>query len=287
VLCHHLVGFFDVLGQSNKLRELKVLPRNEEERARTVHLLKQTAGAVIGIRRMFKDYFDAAGAPTAFSRQLPDPARAFIQGVTAADVTYRAVSDSFIVTVSLGETDVQSMPISGVWRAFVAASGMWLLALSAGYPIRGGIDVGLAIRIDGDEVYGPAIACAYHLESKTAGGPRIVVGGTCVDYLNSVSSRRATDLRARIAAEMSGLCLSMLRRDWDGAMTLHPLGSKMLEISRTAGIGRQDNIAERVKPAHDAVRRELHEAEACGNAKLVDRYQRLLEYFDLHAGDWV
>jgi hypothetical protein len=113
VLCHHLVGFFGVLGQSNQLRQLTKLPESDSERVEVIQLLKKTAGVVLGIRRV-------------------------------------------------------------------------------GHPIRGGIDVGLAIDIDEGEIYGPVLDHAYHLEWKVAGGPRVVVGDTCVDYLNFVTSQPAT-----------------------------------------------------------------------------------------------
>lgn len=82
---------------------------------------------------------------------------------TNAKVVYRGISDSFIVTVCLADVELLPAPVNGVYRAYVAAASMWLLALSIGHPIRGGIDVGLAIDIDDDEIYGPVLDNAYRL----------------------------------------------------------------------------------------------------------------------------
>jgi hypothetical protein len=286
VFCHHLVGFFDVLGQSSRLRQLTKLPETDAERAEVIRLLKNTAGVVLGVRRMFRDFFQSAGTSTPFVGSLPAPMREQLLQATQADVTYRGISDSFIVTVCLGDTGVATTPVNGVYRAFVAASGMWLLSLSVGHPIRGGLDVGLGIDIEKDEVYGPVLDCAYHLESKVAGGPRIVVGDVCVDYLNFVSRRPADDIHKQIASEVARFCLSMLRQDSDGVTTLDPLGERMLELTKAPPTSSGNSIADRVKPAHDVVRQQLADAELQNDRKLIARYRSLLQYFDESASRW-
>ena len=56
---YYMVGVFDVLGQSGKLREQASLPLvdDEAERRRIVQNLKGTAGVVIGFRQLFKTFF--------------------------------------------------------------------------------------------------------------------------------------------------------------------------------------------------------------------------------------
>jgi hypothetical protein len=274
VLGFHLVGFFDLLGQSSHLRHLTRLPETQAEREATVRLLKQTAGTVIAVREMFRDVFVAMDEPTSFARSLRSDHRQQVAAATQAKLTYWGVSDSIIVAVSLRDADHPCTPVNGVYRSFVAAAGMWLLSLSINHPLRGGIEVGLGIDIAPGEVYGPALDCAYRLESTVAQGPRIVVGDLCMDYLRSQLERQnATDL-------------TMLRRDLDGTVVLDPLGDRMLAIARTmAGFG-ADSIADRVAPAHNVVRQQLADAEASNNQKLVDRYRRLMAYFDEHASAW-
>lgn len=287
VLGFHLVGFFDLLGQSSRLRHLTRLPETQAEKEATIKLLKQTAGTVIAVREMFRDFFVAMEEPTSFGRSLRSDQRQQVAAATQASLTHWGVSDSIIVAVSLRDSDHPCTPVNGVYRSFVAAAGMWLLSLSINHPLRGGIEVGLGIDIAPGEVYGPALDCAYRLESTIAQGPRIVVGDLCMDYLRSQLERRnATDLNERLAAGIAELCLSMLRRDLDGTVVLDPLGDRMLAIARTmAGVG-ADSIADRVAPAHEVVRQQLADAEASNNQKLVDRYQRLMAYFDERASPW-
>lgn len=286
VLCHHLVGFFDVLGQSSKLRQLTRLPESEAQRDEVIRILKSTVGVVLGVRGMFKDFFDAFAGSTEFAKALPTPERELLMNATDAKVVYRGISDSFIVTVCLAETGLPPAPVNGVYRAFVAAAGMWLLALSIGHPIRGGIDVGMAIDIGDNEVYGPVLDNAYRLESSVAGGPRIVVGDGCIDYLRFVQGRPQTDVHAKVASAIASWCLWMLRRDHDGLVTLDPLGDRMLQISRTIPGTPGANIADRVTPAHDMVRLQLADAQRQGDTKLTFRYLQLLRYFDQRAPHW-
>ena len=72
---HYMVGVFDVLGQSRKLREQTGVPLREDqaERQRVVENLKKTVGVVIGYRRLFKTFFEAAGQHTGRADSLPPP----------------------------------------------------------------------------------------------------------------------------------------------------------------------------------------------------------------------
>lgn len=45
------------LGQSTKLRQLTRVPRTEAEKDEALKLLKQTAGYVLSLRRMFSDFW--------------------------------------------------------------------------------------------------------------------------------------------------------------------------------------------------------------------------------------
>lgn len=287
ILAYHLVGFFDVLGQSSRLSHLTRLPETAEERAATLRLLKDTAGTVIGVRRMFRDFFNEIDAPTPFAQSVPAEQRQQVIDATRASLIHWGVSDSVIVAVSLRDSEHPCTPVNGVYRAFVAAAGMWLLSLSVNHPLRGGLEVGLAIDISDREIYGPALDRAYRLESEVAGGPRIVVGKTCVDYLNAQHVRRnASDVGERLAAGVADFCLSMLRQDTDAVIVLDALGDRMVELARTMTQFTGESISDRIGPAHDVVRQQLQQAEAAKNHKLIARYQQLLAYFDERAPSW-
>src|SRR5205085_1269486 len=129
------------------------------------------------------------------------------------------------------------------------------------------IVIGLAIDIDDVEIYGPVLDSAYRLESRVAGGPRIAVGNSCLEYLRFVQRRGHHDVHHGVAASIASWCLGMLRYDYDGVLTLDPLGDQMLAVSRSSAA----TLVDRVAPAHAVVRRQLAEATSRGDEKLMAR----------------
>jgi hypothetical protein len=286
VLAYYLLGFFDILGQSTTLRELKRLPRTKEEAAEAIKLLKGTAGTVRSVREMFLRTFEAVDPPTEFALSLPSPARKRVVAATRATLAHWGVSDSVIVAASLLDTGHPCTPVNGAYRAFVAAASTWLVTLSAGRPIRGGLEVGLAIPIEGEEVYGPVLDRAYQLESRVAGAPRIVVGEVCLDYLDSFAEAPSLTVEDALAAQMAALCRSMIRPGADGVPMLDALGDHMISLSNTMAQLFGEGIADRIEPAHQYVRLQLLHAEGVGDDKMIGRYRGLLAYFDERAPVW-
>lgn len=67
--------------------------------------------------------------------------------------------------------------------------------------LRGGITMGELIHVQGGPVFGPALVCAYFMESKNAVHPRIIVDSACIDHLRK--------------AETFGILESMFESDED------------------------------------------------------------------------
>ena len=93
------------------------------------------------------------------------------------------------------------------------------------WAIRGGIDLGLAMDIDEGEIYGPALARAYNLESGIAKYPRIVIGEGLTRYLQMVAGRQARTGEDKAHAEFASKSLGLLAVDVDGCTFLDWLGS--------------------------------------------------------------
>ena len=122
----YMIGVFDVLGQSRKLREQTVVPTDDvpAERQRIVDNLKETAGVVIGFRRLFKDYFEAAAQNTNLANLLPAPQRAEMRAALSSDVIRWGVSDSIFVAVPLAGTRHRAARVADVFRSLFAASSI-------------------------------------------------------------------------------------------------------------------------------------------------------------------
>ena len=282
---HYMVGVFDVLGQSTKLHKQGRLSLNDSgQQQHVIDNLKSTAGVVISYRQMFKDYFESAAGHSDDPRLdlLRPHQRAEMLAAKVRNIIHWGASDAIYVAIPLTHPIRHPVaPIADVFHSFVAAASMWLLGLSTNHPLRGGMEIGLAIDIEpGKEVYGHALEAAYHLESTVAKLPRIVVGAECVEFLKLVKRDRfSPDNRSQLPATMAGMCLSMLRQDFDGCMVVDGLGSTMLRqaVSR---------FRDAVLQAHDNVRANHQRFRDTGNEKLATRYKTLLAYFDESAPKW-
>ena len=125
---YYMIGVFDVLGQSGKLREQTRLPLvdDDAERQRVVRNLKDTAGVVIGFRQLFKTFFEGATQHSGRANLLPAPQRAEMLTAMSSNVMCWGVSDSIFVAVSLAWTRHPAAGVVDVFRSLVAAGSMWL-----------------------------------------------------------------------------------------------------------------------------------------------------------------
>ena len=281
---YYMVGVFDVLGQSRKLREQTGLPLADDpaELQRLIQNLQDTAGIVSRFRLSFKKFFEAAAKHTGRADSLPPPQRDEMLAAMSSNVMCWGVSDSFFVAVPLARTH-PAAGVTDVCRSFFAAGNMWLLGLSKNHPIRGGIENGTGIDIEPGEIYGQALEAAYYLESTVARLPRIVVGPKCVEFLEAVkSSGNVSDVSSILAAGIADLCLSMLRQDADDDNTIvDGLGHTIREQSRDI-----PDVHDQFSRAHENVRANCLYFHSAGDEKLASRYETLRAYFDECAPNW-
>ncbi len=278
MLAYHLALYFDILGQKEKIRELQDLPTDDAKKEEVVRILKETAGVVIGTRNLFKRYFESALKEREVPSELPKNLQAEYLAATRAEVNFRKFSDSLIITVPLHNNNEHCTPMNGVYFALTSACVMLLTCLAAKHPIRGGIDVGVCIDIDTDEIYGAAIERAYTLESKFADYPRILIGNELLNYLNMISNQNPKTRPGIIAKELAKKCLKLIIVDSDGQYMLHFLHESIWEIEDATY-----NFDELViKPAYEFVKENYNIYMQQEKRKLGSRYGRLLGYFNIH-----
>ena len=280
---YHVVGVFDMLGQSRRLLQPARFPlRTSDEESRVVHNLTEAVASVGEFRNLFRQQFDARRA--AFEQSaaaVPEGERAAFVAALASHIMTWGMSDTYCIAVPLHKASGAAgamASMADVRRSFEAAAAAWLISLARGAPIRGGVEIGYAASMEENEVYGEALVQAHHLESKIAGGPRIVVGENLVTLLHGASQNSDVDWQG--AAEFARNCQSMLRQDPDGKTTIDALGGSWATPDRRLQL--RDVFAD----AWNNVRRQLlaHEAARCET--LVSRYTELLTYFDEHARAW-
>ena len=279
-LGHYVIGFFDILGQSGKLCRLSFPPRNIDEEER---MAKEAVATVNRLRGLFQQYFDERRTEVeqAVSESTESHREAWRELLVPRIVSW-GISDAYCVAVPLRErgsgTAGAFATIVDLLRAFEAAAITWLFSLAAGAPIRGGMEIGTAASIGENEVYGAPLARAHYLESKVAEWPRIVVGEHLVEFLKD---HRQDDLDLGPAVvNFADCCWSMLRKDRDDRMTIDALGGSWATPERRR---RNSDMFAR---AYATVDSQLRAHDAAGCTKLVQRYEKLLAYFNSHASIW-
>ena len=283
---YYIIGYFDLLGQSTKLAEMERLSsfRHHEQ---AIRALNNTLGAVLEVRKLFESFFSYMDRQTAFSASLPKSLQDTIIQHSRTRWNCRwSFSDSYVVAAPIRhDIDKASASVSELRVIMYIAATAWLHMLSAGHPLRGGIEVGRGVDITDTEVYGSALDRAHCLESKVAEYPRIMVGKGCLQFLRTMAKNPRKlpsfgDADAKLAADNAGECLRMLRNVGDG-------GHAMLD-SLDRGLYRMTDIgpANMFGKANEQASCQLKKAEARKDDKLIDRYRTLLEYFNEKRPQW-
>lgn len=275
---YYVVGFFDLLGQQDFLRNLRSLPKKTDETAlaKTREDLKNTYGAVLRMRKLFSDTFD-----TYAQRKLPDtglltPAQQHIYNrMNNNPIRFQGFSDSMIVFLSLHNTDEAKIHTRGILGIFAAAALTSIGSLAVGHPIRGGIDVGLGFQPSTNEIYGPALSRAYTLESNVANYPRIVVGEELIRYLNETGAQPATDEFSKMSIQVAANCIKCLAYDDDGIPFIDYLGPYFRTL-----IGDTAQDASFIDKAYDQVIKFSTRYKTAKNSQLAFRYTLLRNYFE-------
>jgi hypothetical protein len=265
-----LVAFLDSLAQSAPLLEFGTLQETDVEQLKTV--LDPAVRQVLEVREAFERFFEKVDTPSKLLDSLPPHAKQRALATRRADGTYRMFSDSLLVSVPLSKAEEFRGSTVGVWRAMTAAASVTTLALAEGKPIRGGIEIAVGIEIAPGEVYGPALAQAYVLESTHAEYPRVLIGDAMWRYLEAIAG--ASELQTpegKLARRFAELSMQLVTVDPDD-------GRRMLDIFGVAARDAAAIEADTVRKAYGFAVSQVKRFADAGDQKLYGRYRRLVEY---------
>ncbi len=275
-LSYHVVFFMDILGQKDKIRNLRSLPTNEKEED-VIEILKQTVTVVRKTRELFKTFYNASLNTQSHILKIPKEHRNDYLKMRKSELKFRGFSDSLIISVPMKNDNEYCTPMNDTYTALLGACSMVLVSLAMGHPIRGGVDVGLCMDIEPNEIYGAAIERAYSLESNFAEYPRILIGSTLLSYLHAISDQVSETPFGKMAKSTADRCLSLLAPDIDGQIILNFLCEEVRKI---------DKYEEEIIPrAYNFAFKEYDKYMSLDNRKLASRYGRLLSYFSYQLGE--
>lgn len=277
---NYCLSFIDLLGQRDAVRGQGFLPviKSEAEEKAFRATIRESIGAIIQLQRdaeiMLQGVIERS-SDSPFRANLPKDEQAIWDAMQFTRLTTQRWSDGLVSFVCLGDKEVKC-PMKGVFGIFILSGSMCLLGLAAKRPVRGAIDVAWGVELHPSELYGPAVARAYELESEIAQYPRIVVGARTVDLLQAHRANAEQDHFSIFNRNLAELCLSMLLQDADGFWILHYLGDA---FQRSVTQAQHRYLYEK---ARGFVLEQVEHHRKLANSKLAFRYSNLLEYFDAH-----
>ena len=282
---YYVVAFIDLLGQQEHLRALSDLPNKEDPAQMDAFraALKQTYGVVTGMRQSFQSFFNSYShrqISQSDLNQLTLEQRKQYDELTNNPIQFQRFSDSMVIFLSL-RTDRFKLPTGGIFGVLGAAATSFLCGLAAGHPIRGGIELGVAMEMTKGEIYGAALARAYALESKVAVYPRIVLGKELIQYLQLTLKKKPLDIYASVGRQMAQCCLDMIAIDDDGHPFLDYLGSGFKQH-----IAAKLNV-EVITRAYQQVLKHSENYQREHNTSLAFRYTLLRNYFETRLPLWI
>jgi hypothetical protein len=275
---NYCISFIDLLGQRSEYRNEGLLPAYQSVADKELFKRKvqRTIGRVHLLQRISDTMLKAALAyKSPAADKLPSDVRHIYDEIKEVRLKRQRWSDGLVSFVSLADGDVKC-PMCSVYTLLVTIGGVCFLMLAEQLPIRGAIDIAWGVELHEGEIYGPAVAKAYELESEVAQYPRIVVGPLFVDYLVSKMKDPAADIYAQCNRGLAKLCYDMLARDSDGYHFVDYLGETFHKTA-TGGI-HQRAYQDSMKFIHEQCDKWSRER----NTKLAFRYNRLLSYFVAH-----
>lgn len=275
-LANYAVAFIDLLGQRDAMAGERLLPDlpSQEKYDSFIAKVRLSVGSVYALYQhaesMLREMHVRSDSP--FRESLTPEQRSEWDRIRAPSVRSQRWSDGLMAFASIANQD-SPCPTIGIFDLLALSGALCLIGLSSGRPVRGGIDLAWGVQLRPGELHGPAVACAYHLESEVAGWPRIVVGSEFTKYLHSCSvvGDRPDQL---MLSSFAKRCLGMLTTDADGIVIVDYLG----EGFREAVSESQHSML--YASALAFVRDQLQVHTDSGNEKLAARYLSLARYFE-------
>jgi hypothetical protein len=278
----YIVGFFDLLGQQERLRGLTQVPdkNDAEAMAAASEIVTHTYGAVHAMRGWFRDSFETYSRKPLDASGLNEEGQKLYAQLNSNEIELRGVSDSMIVSASLRKHENTQLPVRAVMGVIMGAGLVSTGCMMMGHPIRGGIDLGVGFKTPEGEIYGPALSRAYTLESEIAGYPRVVVGKELLAWLSYQVTNPTPDIFGEYTTKWAQACGQCLALDHDGHAFVDYLGPYFRELLDTSA------PASFVHEAHGHVIRLCGEFKRAGNSKLAFRYRLLRDYYENRIRLW-
>jgi hypothetical protein len=270
-----LAAFVDLLGQKEAFLKTDYLPNTEDPEKEKAFLaeVKASTGVILGMRKILASFRVGLSEDTGAFDDLSREHREMAERLQRTRVREFRMSDGIVLACPLMREDGH-FPIRGVYDVVATCAVLMCVQLAAERPIRGGIDVGTGMEIDG-ELFGPSLVKAYVLESKYAKYPRLAVGQDVVNYLMTSTKTMAPGIESRYERQLAEGILRLLKRDSDQQWIVDYAGSTAREF-----LPRLIEMLEPAKAFAQRTRAALLQRDDEEGRKLFGRYTLLVRYLE-------
>jgi len=286
---NYVVVFLDLLGQKERLAELPKLVPNEGFTPELKRIIQDTYGATFAFREIFRNYFEGHEnhkVDPKLLEGLTDTQVGLFNRMVSSKIHLQYMGDAIVLYSKLinepGELNIRSI----LMMLGNCALAM-LLQFGRGNPIRGAIEIGVAMDWEEFGIYGSAFHSAYSLESSVAKYPRVLIGDELLKYLQLWEKEKGIDELTTVNKEVARRCFSVICEDIDGRAILDFLSPDLPGIfGHSAGDAQFKVLRKSVEEGFSFVSREYKRFVNEKSSELAFRYALLREYYMSRSGAW-
>ncbi|MCX6841546.1 MAG: hypothetical protein NTX53_04590 [candidate division WOR-3 bacterium] len=276
---NYAIACLDVLGQNRAFSELPQLLTSPSDLRAHLPVLRQTFVTVRTLRMTITGIANQMGnADNERSNDASDEYFHF-------DLGSFSFADTLVAYVELSTSPAARTAVCSLLQACAFAMQM---SMGIHSPLRGGIDLGWASPVEpgSQELYGPGLNRAHYLESRIAEYPRIVVGPSVREFVETGTTTESDPTARSVATALAGLCREMLYIDDDGKLALDYIGRYAAEhcshAATESGFTGRDAVS---RGYSFLLEREKAFADA-GDEKLAARYAKTVNYYRSRLSFW-
>jgi hypothetical protein len=280
----YVLAFIDILGQKQELNKLNQDSLSHKE---TQKIFQKTAGKVLDLRDELNKNFEEFESFIHLEHK-----QEFKKEILPFNkLQISSLSDLITGFTSLEKRDNPMFLYSLALEGFLLSVGFTFINLLAkDIKVRGAIDIGVAVKVDQNEIYGQPLNWAYHLESNVADYPRILISGRTIKFLQNSYEKLNKELNTKyykysqsVAYEdfepnfnknyLNEKVSKLIAQDKDGNYILNYLGSAFIKHIK------RGKAEQTVINAYKNLQVEFNKHQINSNTKLMSRYEKAIEYF--------
>lgn len=265
----YLVAFFDILGQRDRLINMSSHPQSKSEVTKFKEMAQNTLGAIYRFRTLVNEYFKGYLATSSPGYMVDG--QECIPHKDDIDVHFQGFSDTLIIYFPL-KNNVNGFQWRAMHALLAASVNLMPMLIAEKIPIRGAIELGMGTEFVPGEIYGAVLQEAYHLESKIAQYPRIVIGKEFASFFDRYLRMAEDNCSTKKERDIIRSNANWFIRDYDNIQILDYLGKSARDLCGDYN----DKIIEK---GYEFACSSMNQFQKNGSHILSKRYQCLKKYY--------